>query len=80
LTHHVARVYVLKSDHTQVFHDKLQNLLSNLRNGHYFPGQEVVYIMNVIEYQHRGMPHAHIVVRLSGMPSKKHARDTYCMS
>lgn len=29
--------------------------------------------MKSIEYQHRGLPHAHIVVRLSNMPDK---RDT----
>jgi hypothetical protein len=61
----------------QVFHDKLQHLLSNLRNENYFPGHKVVYIMHVIEYQHRGMPHAHIVVKLSDMPGTSYIRDNY---
>jgi hypothetical protein len=63
----------------QVFHQRLQALLANIRKGVYFGGHvdsdgkfhkgnhEVIYMMHVIEYQHRGMPHAHIVVKLSNM-------------
>jgi len=33
------------------------------------PGEKVVvYIMQVIEYQHRGLPHAHIVYKISYAP------------
>lgn len=48
----------------RVFHQKLEALLKNLRNGHYFDGKKTVYDIRVIEYQHRGLPHAHVVFRL----------------
>jgi hypothetical protein len=63
----------------QVFHQRLQALLANIRKGVYFGGRvdengkfmkgnhEVIYLMHVIEYQRRGLPHAHIVVKLSNM-------------
>ena len=35
----------------------------NLRNGKYFDGCKVIYMVHVIEYQYRGLPHAHIVIR-----------------
>ena len=61
----------------QVFHAKLMGFLANLRNGVYHNGavvdgeyvpnprqsKQCVYIMYVIEYQQRGLPHAHIVYR-----------------
>ena len=50
-----------------VFQKRKAALLHNLKNGVYFPG-EVVYIMHVIEFQKRGLPHAHIVFRLSDHP------------
>jgi hypothetical protein len=46
-----------------VFHQKLHAVLDNLRNGIYFPNETIEYMMHVIEYQHRGLPHAHIVLR-----------------
>jgi hypothetical protein len=52
----------------QVFHARLEALLHNLRNGKYFGGGEIVYIMRVIEYQFRGLPHCHIVFRLQNGP------------
>lgn len=52
-----------------VFKAKLTVFLTNLRNGHYFGyDHKVVYLMHVIEYQHRGLPHAHITVKLSNVP------------
>jgi hypothetical protein len=42
----------------------LEALLKNLRSGQYFDGRETAYDIRVIEYQHRGLPHAHIVFRL----------------
>jgi hypothetical protein len=63
----------------QVFHQRLQAFLANIRKGVYFGGRvdddgkfvkgnhEVVYLMHVIEYQRRGLPHAHIVVKLSNL-------------
>ena len=50
----------------EVFHARLQAFLHNLRNGHYFGGDSTVFIIRVIEYQERGLPHAHIVFRLEG--------------
>ena len=52
----------------QVFKARLQALIHNLKQGKYFNGGKVQYIMYVIEYQHRGLPHAHIVVRLDNHP------------
>ena len=60
---------------TQVFKARLTAFLHNLRNGKYFRRENediskhrLEYEMMCIEYQHRGLPHAHIVVRLSDMP------------
>jgi hypothetical protein len=52
-----------------VFHARLESLLFNLRHGKYFGGGKTVYIMRVIEYQFRGLPHCHIVFRLDNGPS-----------
>ncbi len=40
----------------QVFHAKLHAFLHNLRHGKYFDNGKPVYLMHVIEYQHRGLP------------------------
>ena len=37
----------------------------NIRNGKYFDGRELIYTFHVIEYQYRGLPHAHLVARLN---------------
>jgi len=50
-----------------VFHQRLQAFLHNIRSGVYFGEKRVTYEMYVIEYQHRGLPHAHIVVQLEGL-------------
>jgi hypothetical protein len=42
--------------------------LFNLKNGKYFGERKFEYIVHVIEYQHRGLPHAHIVVKLEDVP------------
>lgn len=52
----------------QVFKLKLDLVLKNTRTGKYFGNHQVAYIMRVIEYQHRGMPHAHIVLKLKDVP------------
>ena len=54
-----------------VFKARLAALLHNLRHGHYFGGRTVLFEAMAIEYQHRGLPHAHIVVKLSDTPSKE---------
>jgi hypothetical protein len=53
----------------RVFKQRLKAFLFNLRAGKYFGGAKVVYELHVIEYQHRGAPHAHIVARLNNCPN-----------
>jgi hypothetical protein len=61
-----------RPDHTcLVFKKRLDALLHNLRAGKYFDHHQVVYEVHVIEYQNRGLPHAHIVFKLSDMPTKE---------
>jgi len=52
----------------RVFKVKLTTFIQRLKDGCYFGGKKLEWISHVIEYQHRGLPHAHIVVRLEGMP------------
>ena len=54
----------------QVFYRKLEALLANIRSGKYFPinngtipYHKVHFEVRVIEYQRRGLPHAHIVIK-----------------
>jgi len=54
----------------QVFFRKLQALLKNLREGKYFrfgtstrESYKIHFEVRVIEYQKRGLPHAHIVIK-----------------
>ena len=54
----------------RVFHEKLGLLLKNIRNGVYFGDSVVLYELRVIEYQHRGLPHCHLILKLSDVPSK----------
>ena len=46
-----------------VFKSRLDLMKMNLRNGKYFNGCELTYHFHVIEYQYRGLPHAHLVAR-----------------
>ena len=71
----------------RVFRLKLQAFIEDLRSGAFFKdkhGQpwKAKYTMHVIEFQKRGKPHAHIVVRLAGpeedMPKKGAAVDALC--
>jgi hypothetical protein len=62
----------------QVFHHRLSALLHNIRQGKYFDDEDlhgdsvvrrkVIYELRCIEYQHRGLPHAHIVIQLDNIP------------
>ena len=54
-----------------VFKQKLCTLENNLNAGKYFNGQAPVYKIHVIEFQERGLPHAHIVFRLSDHPKNE---------
>jgi len=47
-----------------VFKSRLDQMKMNIRNGKYFDGPELIYTFHVIEYQYRGLPHAHLVVPL----------------
>ena len=51
----------------RVFHAKKLALIHNLKAGRYF-NSKCAYIIHVIEFQHRGLPHVHIVYRLSNGP------------
>ena len=48
-----------------VFKSRLDKFKTNIRNRKYFQSREVVYLLHVIEYQYRGLPHAHMVIRLN---------------
>jgi hypothetical protein len=47
-----------------VFKSRLKQLKTNIRKGKYFDGLGITYIFHVIEYQYRGLPHAHMVIHL----------------
>ena len=49
----------------RVFRDKLREFLRDLRTGRAF-NQRSVFIFYVIEFQKRGLPHAHIAIRVAG--------------
>jgi hypothetical protein len=61
-----------------VFKKRLESLLHNIRNGVYFGGSKIVYIINSIEYQHRGLPHAHIVFQLENIPDGMEEEIDWC--
>ena len=63
----VARVFALK----------LLAFKRDLSNGTFWGGRKQVYAMQVIEFQKRGLPHAHIALRISGQqPSVPDAIDS----
>jgi len=65
----------------QVFKARLKALIHNIKHGKYFGGRTTVYFLYVIEYQFRGLPHAHIVFKLDRGPvtqaEKLQFIDTY---
>ena len=62
--------YVRPDVVTEVFHARLGALIHNLRNGKNFGNRKTVYDIRVIEYQHRGLPHFHLVCKLEDMPKR----------
>jgi len=53
----------------RIFYCKLAAMLCSLRAGEFLPhGHQIVYEVTVVEFQKRGLPHAHIVLKLSNMP------------
>jgi hypothetical protein len=53
----------------RVFKEKLEHLLQGIRDGKYFGGRKSCYLQYVIEFQKRGMPHAHMLIRLENFES-----------
>jgi hypothetical protein len=53
---------------TAVFKSRLDLMKKNIRNGKYFGGREITFTFHVIQYQFRGLPHAHIVLCLANAP------------
>jgi len=54
-----------RSDITsEVFKNRLNKFLYNLRNGYFHNERKTMYDIYVIEYQDRGLPHARIVYKL----------------
>ena len=47
----------------RVFKIKLAGIMTNIRSGKYFGGYQRQYEIKVIEYQIRGLPHAHIAIK-----------------
>ena len=62
----------------RVFHAKKTALIHNLKNGKYFGGRKAAWIVHVIEFQHRGLPHVHIVYRLEDGPD--HSDEEACIA
>jgi hypothetical protein len=52
-----------------VFKARLSALIHNIKHGKYFGGRKTEYFLYVIEYQFRGLPHAHMVFRLKQAPT-----------
>ena len=53
----------------RVFHAKLDIILKLIRQSDVFGRDHMIeYEMRVIEFQFRGLPHAHVVMRLAGLP------------
>jgi hypothetical protein len=61
----------------RVFHAKKLALIHNLKAGRYF-NSKCAYIIHVIEFQHRGLPHVHIVYRLENGPD--HSDKEACIN
>jgi hypothetical protein len=55
----------------EVVDGRVEALVHNLRNEKYFGGRKTAYDIRVIEYQHRGLPHFHLVCELKNMPASK---------
>ncbi len=47
-----------------VVKSRLDQIKTNIRHGKYFQSCDVVYTFHMIEYQYRGLPHAHMILCL----------------
>ena len=63
----------------EVFHARLAAFMHNLRNGKYFGNRKTAYDIRVIEYQHRGLPHFHLVCKLQDTPKRDNIEATLNM-
>ena len=52
-----------------IFKARLTALVHNIKHGKYFGRRKTTYFLYVIEYQFRGLPHAHIVFRSENAPN-----------
>ena len=52
----------------QVFHQRLEAFVHNSKHGKYFGGRKFIFDMRSIEYQWRGLPHCHLVGKLTDTP------------
>ena len=63
----------------EVFHARLEAFMHNLRSGKYFGNRQTAYDIRVIEYQHRSLPHFHLVCKLKDMPDRNNLEETLQM-
>lgn len=69
----------------RVFHARLEAFLKNLREGKYYQDAKghalkLKYLLRVIEYQNRGLPHCHIVIKLDQDYNPINFMNMYCRS
>ena len=53
------------------FHSKQEYFLSIEEDKYFGPQLKVIYVLRVLEYQQRGLPHDQIVVQFSNIPDYK---------
>lgn len=69
----------------RIFHARLEAFLSNLRSGKYYKREDgspigLAYLLRVIEYQNRGLPHCHVVHKLDHEHNPIKFMDSFCRS
>lgn len=67
----------------RIFHARLEAFIFNLRFGKYYTDDmgnpiKLKYILRVIEYQNRGLPHCHIVIKLDDDHDPIRFMNRYC--
>ena len=61
----------------RVFKEKLGAMLAGLKSGLFFGGRSA-YVIHVVEFQKRGLPHAHVALRIVGaQPDSAEVVDRY---
>lgn len=69
----------------RIFHARLEAFIINLRNGKYYVNSQghnikLKYLLRVIEYQNRGLPHCHVVIKLNDDHDPIRFMNRYCRS